>query len=302
MSIRSLKTFVAIAREGSFAAAAEALGLTQSAVSLQMKSLEDELQTELFDRTLRRPTFNARGRALLARAEQIISLYEGMGQTVSEPDNLAGTLHIGAVNSVLTGLLPRALSRLKQQHARIRTRVVAGLSAELTDQVDAGKIDAALVSEPPGALDPDLTWTALFDEPLVTIAPADIVTTDYRALLASEPYIRFTRQAWAGRAIYRQLKLEGLSVREAMELGSLEAIALMVGEGLGVSVVPLRAMNEPFPTPLTVLGFGKTPSYRKVGMVTRTGADIGPLADALAALVSGLAAQARSARVVSGND
>ena len=305
MSIRFLRTFVTVAREGSFAAAAESLGLTQSAVSLQMKSLEEELRTELFDRTARRPTLNARGRALLERAEELVRLYDGLSEAVSDEGDLAGMLVFGAVNTVATGVLPRALSLLKATHERLQTRVVSGLSAELVHQVDCGKIDAAIVSAPPSELDHDLVWHPLFDEPLVVIAPlrgsrdhgeapaeAD-PCHDAGQLLESFPYIRFNRRAWAGRLIHGALRNRGIRVSESMELDSLEAIALMVSEGLGVSLVPLRRIAEPFPAPVKVVPFGDPPPCRTVGMVTRAGSARTALSDALAKALAESADNAR---------
>ncbi|MGL6157267.1 MAG: LysR family transcriptional regulator, partial [Ralstonia mannitolilytica] len=75
-TIRFLRTFVAVARHGSFAAAAERVALTQAAVSLQMRALEAELRRDLFDRSGRTVTLNARGRALLPQAEHLLALYD----------------------------------------------------------------------------------------------------------------------------------------------------------------------------------------------------------------------------------
>ena len=78
MSIRNLRTLVAVADRGSFAAAARAVGLTQSAVSMQLRGLETELGTELFDRTRRPPVLNDHGKLLVRRAREIVQLYERM--------------------------------------------------------------------------------------------------------------------------------------------------------------------------------------------------------------------------------
>ena len=83
MSIRMIRTFVQIAKLGSFTKAARHLAMTQSTVSLQMKSLEEKLGVELFDRSGRRPTINAKGRSFLKKAVELIDLYEGMVVDVS---------------------------------------------------------------------------------------------------------------------------------------------------------------------------------------------------------------------------
>jgi len=147
MSLRALRSFLAVARHGSFAAAAGALGITQSAVSLQMRSLEGELRSTLFDRSRRTPTLTAAGRALLPRAGEIVARYDILASALAGGD-LAGTLQLGAVPTVQSGVLPDALLALRDQHPDIQVRVVAGLSAELAQQVERGTLDAACVSEP----------------------------------------------------------------------------------------------------------------------------------------------------------
>jgi DNA-binding transcriptional LysR family regulator len=235
-----------------------------------MKALEQELKTELFDRTQRRPTLNAKGRALLDRATEIIRLYEGLGDAVSDVEDLVGTLSIGSISTIATGVLPDAIARLSAAHPRLKVRVVHALSAELMTMVDAGDIDAALVSRPPGELPMDLTWHGFADEPLVVIAPDTIVECDDEALLRGFPVIRFNRHAWAGRVIDQELRRRKIVTQDIMELDSIESIALMVGRGLGVAVVPHRTIDQPFPVPLTVIPFGNPPIVRSVGVISRT--------------------------------
>ncbi|HEU5017873.1 MAG TPA: LysR family transcriptional regulator [Pseudolabrys sp.] len=270
MSVRLLKSFCVVAREGSFSAAADKLGLTQSAISLQMKALEQELRTELFDRTQRRPTLNAKGRALLDRASEIVHLYEGLGEAVSEVEDLVGVVSIGAISTIATGVLPDALAHLAAAHPKLKLRVVHALSAELMAMVDKGEIDAALVSSPPGELPLDLTWHGFAGEPLVVIAPDTCAEMSDEDLLRGFPVIRFNKNAWAGRLIEDELRRRKIETQDLMELDSIESIALMVGRGLGVAVVPYRTVAEPFPVPLTIVPFGSPPVKRSVGVITRT--------------------------------
>ena len=300
MSIRFLKTFIAVASEGSFAAAADKLGLTQSAVSLQMKSLEEEFRTGLFDRTMRRPTINASGRELLARATEVVRLYDLLPEALSAPNDLAGSFTFGAVNTIMAGVLPGALRRLQNAHPRLQTRVVSGLSAELVHMVDRGEIDAALVSEPPAKLDPDLVWTGLYGEPLVVIAPDGCEARTDMQLLKELPFIRFSRSAWAGRLIHKSLRQRQIKVNQCMETDSLEAIALMVSHGLGVSVVPLRPIADPFPAPVCVIPFGESTVLRTIGMVSRIGSVHGKTQDVLAGMVRLTVAEYAQAKGVPG--
>ncbi|MBU1332902.1 MAG: LysR family transcriptional regulator, partial [Gammaproteobacteria bacterium] len=133
--LRELKTFVMVARHGTFAAAGQQVGLTQSAVSAQMRVLEQGLGVRLFDRSGRAAVLNAAGRHALPLAEQMLALYGQMAR----PATLAewqGELKVGAIASVQTGLLPEALPAFRQAAPRVELKLVPGVSLKLLSQVD----------------------------------------------------------------------------------------------------------------------------------------------------------------------
>src|SRR5262245_24010208 len=136
MSLRNLQILTAVARKGSFAAAADHLGLTQSAISLQIKNLEEELGVQLFERTGRSPKLNANGRLVVERAEEILSIYEGIKHELTPSGAVGGTLTLGVVPTVLTGPLPSVLGQLRKQHENLTIRLLSGLSAELFRKVE----------------------------------------------------------------------------------------------------------------------------------------------------------------------
>ena len=238
MDIRHLKTLIAIAEHRSFAGAAEAIGLTQSAVSLHVKALEAELATRLFDRDTRPPLLNAHGKELVERAREIVGLCDGLTSSFAGGE-MAGTLELGAVPTGLSGVLPAALVKLRSSHPDLKIRVTSGLSSELASAVRKGNLDVAMVSEP-AELATGLSWHACGREPLMVIAPKGTRGKTDRALLESLPYIHFQRFAWAGRVIDTHLRDRGIRVEQGMEMDSLEAVSMMVSNGLGVSIVPKR--------------------------------------------------------------
>ncbi len=268
MDLRHLKTLIAIAEHRSFAAAADAIGLTQSAVSLHIKALEEDLQTVLFDRSTRPPLLNAQGIALVERAREIVGLCDGLTDSL-RGDRVAGILELGAVPTALTGMLPAALVALQGAQPELRIRVSNGLSNELADDVRKGALDAAIVSEPT-QLAAGLSWHPVIQEPLMVIAPADTPGGNDRELLEALPFIRFKRFAWAGRLIDTHLRERGIHLLPGMEMDSLEAVAAMVAHGLGVSIAPQRAIAEPFPAGVQTFPFGEPPLTRGVGIVERT--------------------------------
>ncbi len=268
MQLRHLKTLVAIADYGGFAAAGEAIGLTQSAVSLHVKALEDRFDATLFDRSKRPPLLNARGADLVQRAREIVRLCADLEDTLAGVD-VAGVLELGAIPTVLTGTLPGALARMQAAHPRLLVRLTSGLSGELARRVYKGELDAGIVTEPV-ELAAGLSWHPFAAEPLVVIAPHDAHEQNDHALLESRPFIRFKRFAWAGQLIDARLRDRGIKVRTSMEVDSLEAISLMVSHGLGVSVVPLRNIPQPFPPNVKAIDFGRPAVQRVVGLIERS--------------------------------
>src|ERR1700756_3547027 len=118
--IRELRTLVAAAREGTFAAAGQKIGLTQAAVSAQMQRLEAELGFALFDREGRSARLNATGQQILLQAQEVVRLYGNLSSTTVDPA-VAVRLTIGAIASVQRSLLPDALAKFHRQCPGCRT-------------------------------------------------------------------------------------------------------------------------------------------------------------------------------------
>jgi DNA-binding transcriptional LysR family regulator len=269
VSIRRLRTLVSVAQEGTFAGAAQSVFVSQAAVSMQMKALEEELGAPLFHRKKRPPVLNTLGLALLPRAREIVHAYDEMLRSVSDTRGLAGELTIGAVPTTMTGLVPKAISGLRAAYPMLHIRVVPDLSAELLPQVDRGHLDAAIISEPHYAVS-QLEWTPFAAEPLIVLAAMDTQEDDAEALLRDRPFIRFNRQAWVGRLIDEWLQSKRIHVREVMELDTLEAISAMVYHGLGVSIVPRRCVPSPAPLPLKRIPLEAPDHSRVLGVIMRT--------------------------------
>jgi len=266
-SLRELETFVAIADYGTFAAAGEAIGLTQSAISLQIKSLEGVLNASLFDRSKRPPVMNSRGLKLVKRAREIISQCQALKDDLHDSP-LGGVLRIGVIPTVMSGVLPQTLLRLRKTHPHLMIELSSGLSARLVSDVNKGVLDAAIVTEPT-QLGRGMSWHAFVEEPLVLIAPQDAKGDVDTELLERYPFIQFHPDAYAGQQIYASLVDRGIKVEPRMNLDSLEAIAKMVANGLGISIVPQRIIEQPFPTGIRVVPFGLSPVKRVVGVVER---------------------------------
>lgn len=267
MSLRNLRILTVIARKGSFAAAADHLGLTQSAVSLGIKNLEEELGGQLFERTGRSPKLNADGRLVLARAKEILTIYDGIKDELTPAGMIRGTLTLGVVPTVLTGPLPPVLGRLRRRYGDLQVKLLSSLSAELVRHVEEGNLDAALTTEPPYAVSPQYEWQEYDVEPFFVVAPKETEATSVELLFERFPFVRFDKTAWAGSLVDRQLMTQGIRPRDVMEFDSLEAALSLVEQGLGIAVVPLNKRRlQQAGGNFTLTPFGIPQLTRRVGM------------------------------------
>ncbi|MEX2518311.1 MAG: LysR family transcriptional regulator [Paracoccaceae bacterium] len=263
MNIRHLRTLLAAVERGSFAAAGEAVGVSHSAVSLQIKSLEDELGVVLFDRAKRPPAPTARGRALADHAKKTLELFDA-APAVATGALVKGKLTVGAVPTTLSSLLPPALATLRDHHPELRIEIRSDSSASLAARLTRGELDIAICTRPDPS-PPGLEWRHIATEPFVVIGPVHAAGETDEELLTALPFIWFNRKTWAGRGIEAELSRRGVAVRSDIEVDSLEAIATLVGAGLGVSIVPVCKGARPFPPRLRSLPFGSPPYAREIG-------------------------------------
>lgn len=266
--IKELKTLIAVAREGTFAAAGHRIGLTQAAVSAQMQRLEAELGFEIFDRKGRTAHLNKMGQQILLQAQDLLRLYDNLGSTaVGLPPSVL--VNIGAIASVQRSYLPDALARFHQRCPYCRTRVIPGLSMELVNLVDTGEIDMAVVIRPPFSLQSDLRWTTLALEPYRLIVPRDVAGDDWTQLLNSQPFIRYDRSSFGGRQVDRFLRQMHFNLREVCELDELEAIIKLVENGVGVALVPQTSPDFAWPAGVRAFDLGPHTFHRDIGLVHR---------------------------------
>jgi DNA-binding transcriptional LysR family regulator len=267
--LRELKTFLMVARHGTFAAAGQQVGLTQSAVSAQMRVLEQSLGVRLFDRSGRSAVLNAAGRHALPLAEEMLALYTQMALPTSAAE-WQGELRVGAIATLQTGMLPEALPRFRAAAPRVELKLVPGVSLNLLSQVDAGELDLALLIKPPFELPKELLQVSLAREPFVLIAPLETDGDDPLRLLSEQPFVRYDRRSFGGRRVSQFLREQRLNVREALELDELEAIVRMVECGLGVALIPRAGLWLQRPTRLRVLELGELTFHRElVGVLRR---------------------------------
>ena len=283
--IRELKTLLAVASEGTFSAAGAKIGLTQSAISAQMQRLEAELGFDLFDRSGRTARLNDRGHQTLGQAEQLIRMYAelcagNIGTTASFK------LSIGSIASAQSYVLPEAIAKFHRQFPESGTRLVPGLSMDLTNLVDAGELEMAIVIRPPFSLHSDLRWTTLAKEPFRLIVPRDSPDVNWRELLMQMPFVRYDRSSLAGRQVERFLRREHIPVRDVCEADELDALIRLVALGLGASLVPQTLRNRRWPAAVRVIDLGADTFHRDIGLVHRSKRNTSEASRTLANLIT----------------
>jgi DNA-binding transcriptional LysR family regulator len=266
MDTRFLESFVAVMDCGSIAEAARRLNLTPAGVAQQIRVLEKEIGAELVFRSGRTVQPTKAAAAIAERARRFLNEVRDL-KAVATSGALSGELRLGAVQTSLAGLVPDILSALVKAHPRIEIDIIRDGPAELYAKVLNGEIDAAVTSEPIFTIPKSIAWQVLREEPFVVLTPASLPASDPHAVLAQEPFIRLHRGVYAGRLIDNYLRRNGIRPRELFELDGLEAIAVMVDRGLGVSLLPDWA--PPWPEGLTLrkLPLPDRSFMRRVGLL-----------------------------------
>ncbi|MDA7963460.1 LysR family transcriptional regulator [Ruegeria sp.] len=269
MSIRMLRTLIAVEKNHTFSAAADEVFVTHAAVSQQMRALEDEFGVTLFDRTKRTPELTPIGRAIVAKAKEVVSAYDDIVPSVLGDEGLSGEISLGALPTSLTGLAPLTVNLLKKKFNHLHVRVNPGLTLPLLAEIERGRLDAAVISKPP-SLPAQITAKYLTEERMQLLAAPNAPSDDPLTLIAENPFIRFNRNAVVGQLIENWLQEMNLRVEETMELESLEAISSMVAANLGVSIVPETCVKSPNPMPVKRISLGENAPSRQLVLIYRS--------------------------------
>ena len=287
MDTQFLNTFVHVVDRGSMAAAARYLNITPAAVAQQIRTLERELGAPLIARAGRTVCVTEPGARILQRARDLLRDVADL-RSVANDRALSGELRLGACPTALAGMLPDVLARMVNVLPQVNVFIKPGYSAELYADVERGELDAAIVLQAPFALPKTCDWEVLREEPLIVLAPQHLAHRDPHALLAEEPLIRYDRHQWGGRQADDYLRRVGIVPRERFELNALNAIAVMVDRGLGVSLVP--DWQQPWPAGLRLarLPLPEPAEPRRIGIVWST-------ASVRSRLVAALREQCRTA-------
>lgn len=249
MADRRLQVFHAVAKHLSFTRAADALFMTQPAVTFQIKQLEEQFSTRLFERRYGRISLTLAGELVLSYAEKILALSDEMETRVGEmTGEMGGSLLVGASTTIAEFMLPRVLGEFNALYPLVRARLVVANSETIEAQVAEHTLDVGLI-ESPARITGLSSEICCDDELLVICAPDDALAgfkTVGPKLLADYEYI--SREPGSGTrevidTYFKQNRVSPEKLKIQMELGSPEALKGVVSTGLGFAIVS-RAVVE----------------------------------------------------------
>ena len=247
LNLVHLRAFAAVAEHGGFSRAAKRLRVSQPAISKAVRELESSLDVTLIDRSGRAPRLTAAGNALFTRARELFSVERMAEEELHAMRGVQrGVLRVGSSTTIATYLLPTLLGRFHTTHPSIVLRVASANTRAVARMLLERRIDIALVEGPVGHSQLEVTeWRR--DEMIVIVAAGHPLTRRKRvavSALAEEDFIVRERGSGTREVAEQALASHGIAVRQAMELGSTEAIKQAVAAGLGLAIVSRAAARD----------------------------------------------------------
>ena len=270
-TLKQLRYFEALARHGHFGHAADSCAISQPALSMQIKELEEQLGTVLFERSSRQVRLSIFGEEFAQRTRKILRAVDELDDLARvSRDQFIGRLRIGVIPTIAPYLLPTLIGKLANSHAGLDIHIRETLTQKLIQELAEGRIDTAIVALP--VSETSLTEIALFDENFVLVRPSGDAAKpapdaealrDMRLLLLEEGHC-FRDQALTF------CNVQSAMPRDGLDGSSLSTLVQMVGAGIGVTLIPEMAVQvETGSAPVSVARFRGAQPSRTVGMIWR---------------------------------
>ncbi len=281
LTLRQLRYFEALARHGHFGRAAEACAISQPALSVRIREMEEEMGVALFERGARRVRLTGFGEAVAGRAREILRAVDDLGDLARAAEGrLAGRLRIGVIPTVAPYLLPRVLGDLGRHWPELEVHVRETVTPRLIEELSDGRLDTAIVALP--ISEAGLAETPLFSESLMLVRPvadADQPVPDSEALRRMRLLLLEEGHCFRDQAL-AFCSLGAARPRQGLDGSSLSTLVQMVGAGLGVTLIPEMAVPvETRSAAVSVARLGPPAPARTIGMIWRRST---PLAGAFA--------------------
>jgi len=271
LNLDQLITFATVVEHGGFTEAAGRLGLTQPAVSMQIRNLEERFGVRLVERVGKRALPTTAGRDLLPFIRRLREEMEAASAAMGRHRaGQVGRVRIGTGATACIYRLPPILTALRSAHPGLEIIVVTGNTPDILDAVEGGTLDLALVTLPAGR--PGLSIEPVCAEELVCVGPRGDAPPEQDvapAALADETLILYERGGTMRAVIDGWFMGGGIQPRPAMELGNVEAIKNLVAAGLGRSILPSVTVAGPQDCDRFAVQALAPPLIRTLGLVLR---------------------------------
>ena len=253
MDIHSLQAFIEVARKQSFSKASDTLFITQPAISKRIAALEEDLDTKLFNRISRKVTLTDAGKKLLPKAKELVNELNDMRRyATSLSDEIKGDLLIGTSHHVSMHRLPPILKKYRQQYYDVHLDMTFGESDSMCKLVERGEIELAIVTLPrnlPNSLQKQVLWIDSLhlvvgpDHPLLKLQGINHSKISLEQL-SGYPCVLPSDVTETYRVINRQMESIGLSLNVQMTNNNLDTLKMLVGAGLGWSLLPKTLLDD----------------------------------------------------------
>ncbi|MBY4678128.1 LysR family transcriptional regulator [Marinobacterium sp. CAU 1594] len=299
MTVKQLRAFVAVAKTQSFTEACAAVHLSQPALSIAIKNLEEEIGGNLLVRTTRTLSLSPEGEAFLPTAQRLLADWDNALEEVHNRFALRrGKVAIAAMPSFALNQLPLAMLRYREKYPQINVTVHDVLAEDVVEMVRNGRVEVG-VSFDPGESE-DLLFEPLFQDRLVAVLPVEhpLLQHDsisWRQLLEGD-FIALQRPSNLRLLIEQQLEEQGISLAVEFETHQLATIGRMAATGLGVGAVPslcIRQMREMGAHCRTLV---EPEISRQVGVITRRRYPLSMAAQAMVQVLRDMSLQELIAR------
>ena len=250
MADRRLQVFSTVARLLSFTKAAEALHMTQPAVTFQIRQLEDYFNTRLFDRTHNRISLTTAGHLVKNYADQIISLYSEMDNEVRKlTGDVLGPLVLGASTTIGEYVIPSILGQYQNKFPDVAVRLHVANTEGVLHMVESNEIDIGIVEGP--VSNKNLVSRVCWNDELVIVTPPGHALVSAGPVSVEEvvkyPFISREEGSGTREVILEYLQSAGLDMSDlnlTMEFGSPESIKSAVSAGLGISILSIATLDK----------------------------------------------------------
>lgn len=247
MNIKQIRAFLAVAQSMSFASAATQLHLSQPALSLSIKSLEDNLGGKLLTRTTRHISLTPEGEALVPIARRLLAQWENAEDEMKQRFALQlGKTTIASMPSFAASLLPKAIRNYHASYPNIQVAIDDVLSDIVVEMVRNNQVELGISFEPSSLV--DLAFYPLYEDRFIAILPKDHPleeqeTISWQALLTYD-FITLQRPSSVRALLESTLNEAGIELNVAFDAHQLTTVSRMVSEGMGVAVVPALCRQQ----------------------------------------------------------